>query len=275
MFTDGHGASLPDPEDDPPFDPGVFRLVNQFSEQVLLDMFHGDDFAFATREFCPPFICEHIARRVLDHANVSPYKVEPMFWRLGETFYDGNFERYFANARRDMQELRDLCKPYGSPLDGLHCILDELWPWGATIATINGQRMKAKIARVVPPGGSAKVHVDSRGFDAKRFQGVPPLKKQFSFIVALRMPRRGGELAVWDTRIVTEEDEAALRLPDHAYALDEQKLGRPHIFRPRQGDLYWFDTNHPHAVLKSDDWRVNMAVFVGYASDGKPLYLWS
>ena len=43
-----------------------------------------------------------------------------------------------------------------------------------TIATINGNRMKAKIARVVPPGGSAKVHVDSRGFDAKRFQGVPP-----------------------------------------------------------------------------------------------------
>lgn len=90
-------------------------------------------------------------------------------------------------------------------------------------------------------------------------------------------PPKGGELTLWDRRIVTEEEEQAFRLPSSKYCLDECKLGPPALtIRPESGQLIIFDSNHPHAVLPSHGGvRVTMALFIGYCGKGKPLYLWN
>lgn len=258
------------------------------SAEALACLLHGDALALMISDYFSPVACEGIANRIIASDVFDPYLVEPKFFRgPGPSFYDtakdfGLLDGYFANARRDMQELRQLCSPFGSPLDKLRAELDEVWPWGATVLTLSGRRMKAGIARVCSTRegvhGGVDPHVDSLGFDALSFPDAPRLKKQISANVCLKMSPEGGELELWNKLLVTPEDEAAYRLPTSLYALDRAKLGPPvqPRIRPRQGELYLFDTNRPHAVIPvGGGVRITLAVMIGYLGEGKPLLLWS
>ncbi len=262
--------------------PLKLSLQKKLSFETLMGLMEGQCPVFIAPAFCPDHAYDHIADRIIAHPQVGPYVVESRFRRLGKSFYDTAkdprlLDAYFAEASGDMQEMRELCHPFWSPLDELRCKLDEIWPWGATIATLNGRKMKAGTARVCFEGDQADAHVDSLGFDAETFSDAPVLTRQASANFYLRLPRKGGALVVWDKRLVTKEEEAAHRLLSSRYALDEEKLGRPlPPIHPNQGDLIIFDTNCPHAVRPTlDGVRVTLAVFIGYAGEGKPLSLWS
>jgi len=258
------------------------RSSGTLTLETLVGVLESDEPAFTIPSFCAAPACDHIADRLVSSHKVGAYVVEPRFRRWGKSFYDTTkdprlLDEYFAEALPDMQELRDLCRPFWCPIDQLRCKLDEVWPWGANIATLGGRKMKAGTARICFEGDRADAHVDSLGFDAKAFKTAPALKRQVSANIYLRTPPLGGALVLWPHRLVTAAEEAAYRLPSSKYALDEDKLGPPlpPVF-PGQGDLIVFDTSHPHAVRPSfGGARVSMALFIGYAGEGQPLCMWN
>lgn len=268
-------------EDNGPFKDAMVQRVDQLTFRSLLELFNGNCRAITIDDYCPPDIAEMIANQIEHHPRVGGYVVDRNILRFGESFYDTAkdpclIETYFVEAVPTMRDLRLACSPYASPVDQLKLELNEAWPSGSVIAMLSDRKTMAGTARIFHNGVGALPHVDILGFDAQDFPDAPVLKTQASANVILRVAG-GGELALWDRRILTSEEEAACRLPTSSYGLDENKIGPPVItLKPQPGQLILFDSTRCHSVRPSaGGTRVTMSMFIGYEGAEQPLVMWS
>jgi hypothetical protein len=257
-------------------DSPLIRRAAELRITDLRDQFAGRFLANVIDNFRPADICQKCADMIRNHPLVDGYGLDDRVKRFGLSFYDTAkdpvpFKRYFAQAIPAMRAMRQIWHPFLSPIDQLRLELDEIWPGGANIAVLGGNKMTAGAARIINTG--VLPHVDNRGFDAA-IPDAPPLDAQLTANLYLQVPLAGGELALWDRRILTAEEEKPFRLASSPYGLDEAKLGPPRVvLRPQVGQLIVFDATRVHAVWPSDGGnRVTMCLFIGLGHDDK-LYL--
>ncbi|OBS09279.1 2OG-Fe(II) oxygenase [Acidihalobacter prosperus] len=238
----------------------------------------GTDVAAVVRSFIPPDLAFRIGERILC-GGFSRYINAPSIGRIGMAFYETErrpalVEKYFDEALRGIRELRARCAPYLSPMDMLRCMLDELWPAGAHLATLYGRKMHVGLSRVVEPGVHFLAHHDIFAKDAPDTQEAHSLRAQLACNVYLQMPERGGALQIWD-RLMTPADFDARR--GDCYGIHPDLLGRPDVeLRPQAGDLILFDSTKMHAVTPGQPQpRLSLSCFIGYRDRASPLVFWS
>ncbi len=116
------------------------------------------------RAFVPAHVCALLAERAESHG-YSSYLNVPSVRRIGMAFYETEgradlIEQYFAEARQHLRDFRRACEPYCSPIDILRCTLDEIWPYGANLQTLDQRKMYIGLSRMVSAGTTFLAHHD-------------------------------------------------------------------------------------------------------------------
>lgn len=234
--------------------------------------------AIHIKAFVPPQVCAFLARRAEEHG-YAPYLNVPSVRRIGMAFYEteGHAElvdKYFATARQNLLAFRHACEPYASPIDIFRCFLDEVWPPGANLQTLDQRKMFIGLSRMVTAGTTFLAHHDIFSEDAPGKSEATSLTAQFGANVYLQMPDTGGALLMWDREIAPPEFN---RLRAGEYGLPIETLGQPEVvICPEPGDLLVFNSRKMHAVSPGTGRsRLAVSCFVGYRGKEQPLTYWS
>lgn len=235
----------------------------------------GDVIAVRCPGYYSPPLAEEISKRLVRHPRFSHYEKAPGIGKVGFPYYDtaGDHEfeaKYWANALEWIRTVRAAFWPYLSPIDRLRLDLDEQWSQGARLLrdAINRPAF-AGLSRVFEDGGEALPHLDRLEWDAAigRFKASPAA--QVAMNVYMKIPARGGELAIWRVKPDRRRYEE-LRIPG-SYGLRRELLGEPDaVIEPQPGELILFDAQNVHAVYKSSGGpRVTVSFFVVLSAEGQ------
>ncbi|WP_306031425.1 2OG-Fe(II) oxygenase [Stappia sp. MMSF_3263] len=226
--------------------------------------------------FYPSDLSAEFSRRIAGHSDLEAYKVQNALKRLGMGYVDvgkdaDNASRYHSEAVRSIWGIRDLVYPRMTPLDHFRLLLEEVWPAGATIQTIDGQKSFVGTCRVIEPGATMLPHNDRLA--RMLVDGQSGLTGQLAVNVYLDMPPSGGDLELWLSEPTPEQD----KIQETSDGLERSELSEPRmVIRPQNGDLVLFNSQLIHCVSPGvGGQRVTMSCFVGYRGDDEPLSYWS
>lgn len=249
-----------------------------FSDQVC---------AVCVPHFASTSLCDMLSHWFLNHDQIEEYHHEVRtenginylkygVERVGVAFnttYDKSSdspetERYYREALPGVQNLRQACSPYLSPIDALRLQFDELWPYGANVAAFEGKKMFTGIGRVMDAATSHLLE------EQPHFDSVPEklskLIGQFSANIYLTVPSSGGELELWDMPPlpIAEIDNADLDTDWRSH------LGESLLIKPEKGELVLINTRRAHAVRRFNEGkRISLQSFIGLKADNS-LALW-
>lgn len=256
-------------------------VVGELNARRLCELAAGTIAAVQVAKYYPEDFSHLLAQRLLGSPLFGHYANAPDIGRVGQAYFETindseTREVYYANAAAWIRSMRDLCAPFACPMDTLRLQLQETWPAGATLETIDDRPMFVGLARVFEKGAGAHPHQDVLARDA------PPgcvrartLRAQLAANVYLKPATSGGELEVW-LRKPTDEEYETLRMPG-SYGVDRALIGEPDVvLTPRTGDLILFNAHNLHAVRPAGGGpRITMSTFIGYRSRRQPLTYWS
>lgn len=174
---------------------GVLALKpEELDSQSLLALAKEDIVVVRVSGFVDPAICALLAARAKGHG-YSPYLNVPSVRRIGMAFYETEgraelIDEYFACARRRMNEFRRACAPYATPIDTLRCTLDEVWPAGALLQSLDKRKMFIGLSRMLQPGTTFLAHHDIFAEDAPGRIEAASLQAQFGANVYLQLQGR-------------------------------------------------------------------------------------
>jgi 2OG-Fe(II) oxygenase superfamily len=245
---------------------------------ALLSLAAGDVMVIRVAGFIDSTTCALIAQRAEGHG-YSPYLNVPSVRRIGMAFYETEnkadlVDDYFKSARLNIANFRAACAPYLSPIDKLRCTLDEVWPSGANLQTLDERKMFIGLSRMVEAGTTFLAHHDKFSEDAPGYAESTSLLAQFGANVYIQMPESGGDLVMWEKEISTPAFD---ELRGDAYGVSIERLGKPDVtVTPTPGDLFIFNSRKMHAVLMGTGRsRLALSCFVGYRGPSQPLTFWS
>ncbi|GAB3143805.1 hypothetical protein GCM10027290_20740 [Micromonospora sonneratiae] len=231
------------------------------------------------RGYYPAVLCQQALPRITTECEAAGYTLTDDFQSLGTSLGEAaenttNAERYLATAAETTALIRQkIFDGQLSPTDLLRLDVDELWPYGATVARYRGQTMLPGIIRRWPGGAHANPHIDQR--DIPLLESYR-LTRRIGVNVYLQVPEpgNGGEIDFWG--IFSSEAEYVSRKRAD-YGLDRTALGDPHFsVLPGQGDLLMFDAARVHGVRRVERGaRVTAACFLGVRGTSDPLVLFA
>jgi hypothetical protein len=250
--------------------------------KAVREVLTGNAHVLRVPTFFSKAACERMARIVDGSDMTGAYLNAPEIKRTGRAYFErgrgANAEAvldYDTNAVSWMAQMRDAAAPMQLPIDRLRLTLDDLWPAGATVATIEGTRAFCGLMRIFEPGASAEPHMDVLAWDVTEGHPDGELAGQAAANVYLTMPESGGELTIWPMTLDYEAYQRHRR--PGSYGLTIEALScQPVTLKPEVGELIIFNSNLVHAVEpgRGGD-RVTASCFIGYRADNSPLIFWS
>ncbi|MGK6306769.1 hypothetical protein [Variovorax sp. DT-64] len=122
----------------------LLTLSGGLSHEALQALTRREALIVRIPGFISAGVCHLIARGLLRHG-YDDYLNAPAVGRIGMSFFEtgGNREvidQYFATALPNIRLLRNACAPYQCPIDVFRCVVDELWPSGASLQSLSGAR---------------------------------------------------------------------------------------------------------------------------------------
>jgi hypothetical protein len=188
---------------------------NVLNQTTICDVTEDRLAALQIRDYFPADYCHLIAQRLMRSELFGYYvNAKDIGW-VGMSYFETTkspdlWRLYYENATRWIQGIRDLCWPHPCPMDFLRVHLQERWPVGATLETVDGQPMFVGLARVFGNSAGALPHQYVLARDSSsECERARTLKAQlavnaFSFYPA----PQGGELEIWLRKPTSEEFEA-------------------------------------------------------------------
>lgn len=260
----------------------IIKNANHLTKKDLMRLFENDLLILKIDSYFDKHICNKLKTQILNNMDLGYYENAPRIGRIGKAFYEtvNNEEsrnEYFNKQSKWIAELRKCCMPYLSPIDSLRVLLDDIWPQGSTIASINGKKMFVGLVRYFTAYSSAEPHQDIIQRDACGDDISTLVRSQLAFNIYLDVPQYGGDLEIWDW-VASDEDFRALQdqRENFSYALDRERISKSDIsIKPNVGDLVLFNSSNVHAVAPSKGDRVSVSCFIGYCGINHPLILWS
>ncbi|MEU2180428.1 2OG-Fe(II)-dependent halogenase WelO5 family protein [Streptomyces thermolilacinus] len=253
--------------------------VDTLDEKVLSDLFSLECVAVRVPEFYDATYCKALAdllyQEIDDTAGAGIYESNiDSFWNVTQD--PGRRERYLASTLPLMNRMRRLSAPHPSPVDHLRVVLDESWPGGSTLMTLDGRKMPLGITRVWRTDSEGLPHQDvlRREFDDPMAHS---LLGQLGVNIYLDTADEGGELEVWD-RVISDEEYMGMadKYPgSYGYPRDilpEESV----LISPQPGDLILINAACAHAIRKiTAGRRITVSGFVGNYGTDHPLRCWS
>ncbi|MFJ2738338.1 2OG-Fe(II) oxygenase [Streptomyces sp. NPDC087440] len=254
------------------------KTARQISHEDILGLVEGTALAIHVPGFVPEDVVAAAREKVIDHPEKGGLSQDTSFQRIGfaysEISDEASRDLYHAQARDNIQRMRDLFAPYASPSDTFRAVVDEAWNAGASLLDIAGRKAFIGICRFQDKGVDLNPHTDAleRNLPA---DGTHRLAAQLSANIYLNIPRQGGELELWGTE--PGEDAYNELKGERVWGLERDQLGPPkEVIKPEPGDLLLLNPRQIHAVRpSSDEPRVTLGHFLGFYGPDRPLALWS
>ncbi|QLE70416.1 2OG-Fe(II) oxygenase [Streptomyces rectiverticillatus] len=250
----------------------------RLSQEDILSVVEGTTLAVHIPGFVHPDALASARRQLFDHPDRGSLSQAAEFKRIGFAYSEisdtASRDRYHAEARTNIQRMRDLFAPYASPSDVLRLLLEETWAAGAGLMHVEGRKAFIGICRFQDKNVDLNPHTDAleRNLPAEHARR---LAAQLSVNIYINIPRTGGELELWGT----EPGEDAYRhlMGGRTWGIDREKIGPPvEVVKPAPGDLLLLNPRQIHAVRPSgDEPRITLGHFLGYYGTDLPLELWS
>lgn len=236
--------------------------------------------AVVIRNFYPSDIAYKMAQKIMASPKRGYYNREGKLARIGMAHFEidsaESNKKYHDFAIQRIQNLRSMFKPYLSPIDELRLMLEEIWPHGAVLQTLNGLKCFVGICRILDPMTVLKPHYDRLDRDyCTDTEKVQHLQGQLSANIYLQVPNKGGELELW------MEDQSSKKIQDlnidGYFGIAASKMPPPKFsIKPNPGDLIIFNTNLYHGIRSGEgSSRISIGSFIGYTGDQFPLTYWS
>lgn len=221
--------------------------------------------------FCPAEVADSLSESALD---------EYTHWKLGgvlstDMFFAGGsipkevadhnkpaFYRYF-NEREDFVSKQRALSGGKWPVDRLRLELDQAWQFGACLGYYLDQKLRPAIMRIMQEENGFDFSSPEHGFiHTDDFPKLHYSRGTFTANVYLKIPEEGGELYVWSinlyrtkgfyhyltaklfTMILTQKYIFSAKWQEKVMKL----LPKPHIIKPKKGDLVIFHSGRPHSV---------------------------
>lgn len=234
--------------------------------------------------FCAPETAEALSEQALQ---------EYTHWKLGGTldtdmFYAGgsvpieaaghnwsDFRRYFGEREQFVHKQRAMSGG-NWPVDRLRLALDEAWPAGACSGQYLGQKLRPAIMRIMNEQ-DLNLSIPERGFiHTDDFPKLKPARGTYSANVYLKIPEEGGELYIWGINLNSVKGilgylsaQIFTLIMSQGYIFDikwqeeiSKLLPKPHVIKPKQGDLVIFHSGRPHSVAPVKGVRVTNQLFI-------------
>jgi hypothetical protein len=239
--------------------------------------------AICVKSYYPQPLCQHAVKNLLSSEYIQHYSDLPGFMRVGlpyaQAYEDLAMSKaetvkiYFDESLKMIHHIRQAFHPYYSPIDNLRLDLDEIWPGGAHLKTVNQQKYFIGISRLIrTPEVNIPPHFD-------RYLAIYPkydkkYSAQLTANIYLETPRQHGELKLWLEPLETISSDQAHKL---AVCHEEKFKDIPKlILSPQQGDLIIFNAALLHAVSGNiEDSRISLGSFIGMNTTEEPLDFWS
>ncbi|AXE33920.1 2OG-Fe(II) oxygenase [Chromobacterium phragmitis] len=252
--------------------------TDKLNQDAIARLADGRAMAIRVKNYLPREQALKVADKILS-PGYAHYLNAPSIGRIGMAFYEAEnrpdmLDAYFEQAAINIDDLRQRCAPYASPIDRLRCELDEAWPAGAHLEKLYGKKMFIGLSRVVEPDVYFLAHHDILAKDAPDSYQARSLEAQFACNVYLDMPEDGGELEIWQRELPPDEFDA---MRGDSYGIDPALLGEPSLrIKPESGELVIFNSRKMHAVAPSKhSSRLSLSCFIGYRGAHSPLTFWS
>lgn len=257
--------------------------VKEIDKRELANLEQGRTLVLRIEGFLTEATALALSEQLVRHPSLSVYRNTSELERVGESHYethnaDGSsnqeaLDEYLDRADRLMNEIRDACLPYRSPLDQLWHGLAEVG--GVERAAIGGRPMFAGVVRVFPESSELLPHNDIFARDAPGLAAANEISAQFAANIYLEVPEDGGNLEIWDER-PTAGRLAEIQDPVSKYGALRDLLPPPDLeIHVRPGDLVLMDATKLHAVTpQKGGRRVGMSCFLGMRP-GRPILIWS
>ncbi len=251
--------------------------ITELSGQHIRNVIEGKAFGIHIKGFASAEIVARAKEKLYAHQARTMLDDQTEYVRIGHAFIevkgDHDRKRYHEVALDNIRKIRQSFKPYASPIDEWRLLLDEVWPHGAGLLQLDGQKCFVGVCRFQRTGVELIPHTDNLTRNAPVLD--QPLLKQLSVNIYIEIPEQGGELEMWD--LEPSEEEYKRLQGDKGYGLDRDILPPPSsVIKPVPGDLILLNPRLIHAVRPSDhSHRVTLSSFIGYFGDDKPLAYWS
>lgn len=254
----------------------LLTIPDALSYEALQALTRREALMVRVPEFMSAAQCDLIARglRGQGYGYVSGWIGTPFpsLFQFGAT-PDG-IDHYYATALPNIRGVRDACTPYPSPIDVFRCVVDELWPSGASLQALSGRKMFVGLCCNARPRIPLLAQHDFFARLVRHDPKADDLLMQMAVNVYVDVPQQGGELMMWRDEIT---DAEFLRRRGDKYGMDIEPLGVPDIVvKPQMGDLILFNTRKLHAVAPgSGSDCLTLSCHLGFRGDDQPLTFWS
>ncbi|CAB3759068.1 2OG-Fe(II) oxygenase [Paraburkholderia solisilvae] len=244
----------------------------------LLALCRGDTLAIRIPGFASPSVIRCAEEHLLAHPERGALGHATEFTRLGIAYAEIRSDEvrraYHQHAPGNIQRVRRLFGDLASPVDRLRTLLDDVWPEGARLLSVDGQKCFVGVCRYLTPGIDLEPHIDNLEWTLPK--GIrSTLRHQLSANVYLQVPARGGELELWN--VAPGKSEYAALQGDRHYGISRKNMRPPDVVvKPDTGDLIFLNPRFVHAVRPVlDKDRVTLSAFIGMTSEAEPLVYWS
>jgi hypothetical protein len=252
--------------------------ANELQASHLLALCNGSVLAIRIPGFVSPAVIERAREKLFFHCDRGALTHAKEFTRLGiayaEIKSDEMRNEYHRCARENIERVRELFTDLSCPVDRFRILMDDVWPPGANLLSVNQQKCFVGVCRYLTPGVNLDPHIDSLEWTLPR-DIKWKLEYQLSANIYLQVPEEGGELEIWNIRPDPLEYER-MKGSRH-YGMNRSDVKEPDlVVKPEVGDLLILNPRFVHAVraVTTND-RITLSSFIGIKSETDPLVYWS
>jgi len=247
---------------------------------MVLELFLGKVAAIIVPRFCSEEVINHALKKpnaniIQEYSNADGVgKVKDCGMAYFETENKLSLRKeYYAQVLSSTAEVRNLFQPDPSPVDKIQSILKTQWSKGTSLLDLGEGPMFVGLIRATKK--EILPHEDKLERDDPSIVAKVNYMTQASFNCYLSVPKKGGELQLWDFSLADKRYDA---MRGSSYGIARSLLPPPDIsIQPQQGDLILFNPRFVHAVspIEEDTLRLTASGFILFEGQNKPLSFWS
>ena len=249
-----------------------------FVAEDIMRLCGGEVLALRMRNFVPSAVIERAREHLFQHPDRGSLGHAAEFTRLGIAFSEVRSEKlrnaYHRDALINIRRIRRLFGELASPIDRFRVMLDDAWPAGAHLLSIDDRKCFVGVCRYQEPGVDLAPHIDDLHWTMPE-QVAWRLEYQLSANMYLQVPSTGGELEIW--RIKPDSHRYAALQGGRSYGVRRDQVPFPDlVIKPEVGDLVIINPRFIHAVRPATEVdRITLSAFIGVKSWSEPLIFWS
>ncbi len=250
----------------------------------LLNLLSKEELVLSIYPFVEKTICKKWSDLLENSESLERYSnaTDVSLNRIGMTLFETECDEdkvnlYLDLASKTFELVENILGPGQNPIHYFHNVLNEVWPKGCLIESLEGRKMNPGIIRSFEAdiNGGLPPHVDMLAKDLPNSNAFNNMKAQLAVNLYLGIPDYGGELEIWDFE-PTYEEIKSLYTGNYDFIDRKQLPGEPICIKPKAGELILFRSSCVHAVTgSSGGMRTAASCFIGFYGEDQPLTVWA